>query len=153
EYNWDFADGMTSIDQSTSHYYDSIGVYTVELVGVDSNSCRDTCETIVNITPYHDIIVPTAFTPDPNGGNGGTYDIFGYDNNVFFSAADYVVKFHMMIFNRWGEMVFESNDINIGWDGYYRGQLCQQDSYAWRVNVIFIDLVDIVRIGEVTLIR
>ena len=153
EFNWNFGDGATSMDQNPSHYYDTIGTYNVVLTGVDTNMCSDTCELDINIIPYHDVVVPNAFTPNPNGSNGGTYDIFGYENDVFFPAADYIVEFHMMIFNRWGELVFETFDINIGWDGYYKGKLCQQDTYAWRINVTFIDKVTIDRMGEITLIR
>ena len=141
------------MDQNPSHYYDTIGTYNVVLTGVDTNMCSDTCELDINIIPYHDVVVPNAFTPNPNGSNGGTYDIFGYENDVFFPAADYIVEFHMMIFNRWGELVFETFDINIGWDGYYKGKLCQQDTYARRINVTFIDKVTIDRLGEITLIR
>ena len=96
--------------------------------------------------------MPNAFTPNPDGPNGGTYNFNTFDNNVFFPVTDYVDEFHMMIFNRWGELVFETFDLKIGWDGYYRNQLCQQDAYAWKIDAKFINGQKIKMVGDVTLI-
>ena len=152
-YSWDFGDVQSSSEQNPSHDYDTIGTYQVILTAIDANSCVNTCQLQIIINPYYDIVVPNAFTPNPNGSNGGIYDPTTYDNDVFFPSTEYIDQFHMMIFNRWGELVFETFDIKIGWDGYYRGQLAQQDMYAWRIKVIFIDGVSIERLVEVTLIR
>jgi len=72
---------------------------------------------------------------------------------VFFPFVTGVENFHMLIFNRWGEIIFETFDVKIGWDGYYRGQLCQQDVYVWKANVNFIDGRSITKAGDVTLLR
>ena len=58
-----------------------------------------------------------------------------------------------MIFNRWGELIFESKDIKIGWDGYYRGKLCQQDVYVWKLFAKFEDGTIVEKAGDVTLLR
>jgi gliding motility-associated-like protein len=59
----------------------------------------------------------------------------------------------MRIYNRWGELVFESNDVRIGWDGYYRGRLSQQDVYVYHMNIRFVDDKVVERRGDITLFR
>jgi gliding motility-associated-like protein len=59
----------------------------------------------------------------------------------------------MRIYNRWGELVFESLDINTGWDGYYRGQLSQQDVYIYQLWIRFVDDKEIEKKGDLTLFR
>jgi len=58
-----------------------------------------------------------------------------------------------MIFNRWGELIFESFDIAIGWDGYQRGILSPQDVYVWKVEITYFDDVKFTKAGDLTLIR
>jgi gliding motility-associated-like protein len=107
----------------------------------------------IRINPNFEIEVPNAFTPDPNGGNGGIYVADALDNNIFYPITKFVEEFHMTIFNRWGEMVFESFNLAIGWDGYYRGVLSQQDVYVWKIELRYIDGSVYQQIGDVTLVR
>jgi len=100
-----------------------------------------------------DIVFPNAFTPDPSGPNGGYYSNNDYSNHVFFPVAKGVSEFKMQIFNRWGELVFETNDINIGWDGYYKGRLCEQGVYVYQAKATFIDGRIVEKKGDVLLIR
>jgi gliding motility-associated-like protein len=76
-----------------------------------------------------------------------------FNNDVFFPIYKGVDDFEMQIFNRWGELIFESKDVRQGWDGYYRGKLCQQDVYVWRVRVTFMDGGELTDMGDVTLLR
>jgi gliding motility-associated-like protein len=98
-------------------------------------------------------MVPNAFTPRYNGNNNGYYDLNQIDNSIFFPIAYFVDEFHMMIFNRWGELVFETFDIKQGWDGMYRGQPAQQDVYVWKIWITFTDGTKLIRVGDVTLLR
>ncbi|HYG52734.1 MAG TPA: gliding motility-associated C-terminal domain-containing protein, partial [Flavobacteriales bacterium] len=59
----------------------------------------------------------------------------------------------LLIFNRWGELIFESTDVNKGWDGYYRGVICTQDVYVWKADVTFIDGREFSATGDLTLLR
>jgi len=152
-FSWDFGDGDTSSVQNPIHTYIDIGTYQVTLSVIDINKCENSCQLDVVIDPYYEIIVPTGFTPNPNGPGDGTYDISSLNNDVFFILTEFVDEFYMMIFNRWGELIFETDDINIGWDGYYHGQLCQQDAYAYKVRVKYIDGHYAERLGDITLIR
>jgi gliding motility-associated-like protein len=59
----------------------------------------------------------------------------------------------MEIYNRWGELLYETNDQNAGWDGYYKGQLSSQDVYVYKVNMKFLSGNSVVRAGDITLLR
>ncbi len=151
---WEFGDGANSNVEDPVHVYDDIGEYPVELWVQDGNGCVDSVMQFVRITPVHDIIIPNAFTPDPNGGNGSSAWIPGdLSNDVFYPFARFVKDFRMRIFNRWGELIFESNEHAIGWDGWYLGKLSPQDAYVYQVWVRFVDDKEVVRMGDVTLFR
>mgnify|MGYP001627246452 CR=1 FL=1 len=75
----------------------------------------------INLQPCPPVIyIPDAFTPDNNGVND-TFKIFTAD----------VSEAELKIFNRWGECVFETNDVRTGWDGRFRNQLCAAERYIW----------------------
>ena len=97
------------------------------------------------------ILFPNAFTPD--GNSGGGYNPGSLDNNIFFPYTAGVVGFRVQIFDRWGELIFESNDLNVGWDGYYRGKLCPSDVYIWKARLELNNGQIINKAGDVTLLR
>nr|MBA3900362.1 PKD domain-containing protein [Bacteroidota bacterium] len=150
-YRWDFGDGNRSIVVNPQHIYRSAENYTISLTAISDLGCRDTYH--LDVIASGNVKVPNAFTPNPNGPNGGRYYNNGMDNSVFFPFADGVEEFNMQIFNRWGELIFESKDINIGWDGYYRGELCKQDVYVWKIAVRFNDNRIYNKMGDITLLR
>jgi gliding motility-associated-like protein len=120
---------------------------------MDNQGCVDSVSHRVTITPVYDINFPTAFTPNPNGGNGGVWDPNDLSNDVFYPFARFVDDFRMRIFNRWGELVFESDDIRRGWDGFYRGQLSPQDVYVVQAWFRFVDGKEIDKLTDLTLFR
>lgn len=151
-FNWFFGDGEVSQFSNPQHTYADTGFYSVQLFVENVFGCRDTVLKYVRIAPVYTIIIPNAFTP-AGSGNGGTYDPFGTDNNVFYPFTDYVTDFSMNIFNRWGELIFESKDMRIGWDGTYRGQPCPQDVYVYKMKFSFSDGKKETRVGDITLFR
>lgn len=72
---------------------------------------------------------------------------------MFFPYTKGVSVYKLQIFNRWGELIFESNDLRQGWDGYYKGKLCQQDVYVWKVDMTFNNGKTFIKTGDVTLLR
>lgn len=150
-YIWDFGDGTSSVLVNPVHNYTALGNYVISLEAINTYNCRDTA--FLGITATGEIIFPNVFTPDINFSSGGVYDPNDYSNHVFFPYQTGVSEFHIMIFNRWGELIFESDDINIGWDGYYRGTLCQQDVYVYKAEAKFIDGRNVKKIGDITLLR
>lgn len=102
------------------------------------------CYNYDTITIYFDgsIYVPNSFTPDGNGVN-----------DFFYAYGKDIVEFEMYIFDRWGEKLFYSDDMSIGWDGTYQGKLAKNDVYVWKV--IYEDILGTsgTLYGTATLIR
>lgn len=154
-YQWFFGDGATSTEVSPEHYYTSEGFYDVTLIANNAFNCPDTftVERAVEAQGGGEIVFPNAFTPNPGGGNGGAYDPNQVTNDVFFPVFSGVTEYRLSIFTRWGELIFESFDTAIGWDGYYRGDPCQQEVYVWKVEGKFSDGSRFSKVGDVTLLR
>lgn len=154
EYLWNFGDGVTSTELSPKHYYDAVGVYSISLWVNNEFNCPDSIllVDIITASASSSIEFPNAFTPVA-GGSGGMYDPQSLNNNVFFPVYSGVEEYQLQIFNRWGELLFESKDAQIGWDGTYRGQLSKQDVYVWKARVKFIDGTELTEAGDVTLLR
>ncbi len=150
---WNFGDGATSGVSNPSHQYIDIGTFQVDLYITDANGCTDEVTQNILITPVYDVVIPTAFTPDGHGGNGGGYDPNNLDNDIFYPFSRFVKDFRMRIFNRWGELIYESEDIRIGWDGYYRGELSPQDVYVVQTWIRFVDNREVQKLTDLTLFR
>ncbi len=154
-YLWNFGDGKTSTEENPKHFYQNEGEYTISLIATNQYQCPDT------FTVYRAVVAksegkiefPSAFTPNPNGPNGGHYNPNDYNNDVFHPVFVGVSSYKLSIFNRWGELIFESDDPMIGWDGYYRGELCKQDVYVWKVSGKFVNGESFFKAGDVTLLR
>jgi gliding motility-associated-like protein len=80
-------------------------------------------------------------------------DVTSYDNDIFFPKFEGIETYTLHIYDKWGELIFESKDILKGWDGYYREQICQQDVYIWKADGIFQNGQSYSMVGQVTLIR
>jgi gliding motility-associated-like protein len=155
QYFWDFGDGFTSTEASPTHYYLEKGEYDITLIVRNEFGCMDTFvqRKAVKAESGGNVVVPNAFTPNPNGGSGGFINKGEYNNDVFYPVIEGAENYRLNIYNRWGELLFESNDINIGWDGYYRGELCKQDVYIWKVELFFSDGTKKVKTGDLLLLR
>lgn len=152
-HDWLFGDGGTSTATNPVHSYSDVGTFDVELWVTDNHGCEAYVSHPVTIRPVYDITFPTAFTPNPNGGNGGSWDPNDLSNDVFYPFARFVEDLRIRIFNRWGELVFESNELGRGWDGYYRGQLSPQDVYVVQAWFRFVDGKEINKLSDLTLFR
>lgn len=154
-YLWDFGDGSASTEKNPQHYYSSEGEYTITLIASTEYQCTDTFSVFRAVVAKSEgqIIFPSAFSPNAGGSNGGYYNPGDINNDVFHPVFTGVDIYEMNIFNRWGELIFESKDINTGWDGYYRNELCKQDVYVWKAKGKFINGQSFSLAGDVTLIR
>jgi gliding motility-associated-like protein len=130
-YVWNFGDPSSTNNSSTathpSHNYDVAGSYEVVLIATNSQGCVDTAINTVIIDPDFVIYVPNAFTPNGDGMN----DYF-FPKGVGISEE----KYKLLIFNRWGEQIFQSDQINKGWDGTSKGSstIVQEDVYVWKIQ-------------------
>lgn len=152
---WDFGDfssgSNSSSVQNPSHTFVDAGTYDVQLIVTNQYGCIDTTNS--EITTYGNIIFPNVFTPNTDGAPGGSYSLFDLSNDVFFPHTYGVIEYKLYVFDRWGELIFESDDIKQGWDGYYRGKLCQQDVYVWKADIKLNNGKIYNLSGNVTLLR
>ncbi|MBS1574873.1 MAG: PKD domain-containing protein [Bacteroidetes bacterium] len=142
---WYFGDGdsvVTSSRALITHQYRATGTFNACLVAINAAGCTDTiCKPVeVIINPLVD--VPNAFTP-----NSG--DI----NSKVMVKGFGIAKMRFIIWNRWGQKVFETNDQNIGWDGRFKGAMQPMDVYAYTLDVQFFDGTKATRKGDITLIK
>jgi len=154
EYQWNFGDGNTSNEQHPRHSYEFDGLFTVSLSVRNEFGCTDTHTHLDAITakPGGFMIFPTAFTPDLTGPNGGGYNLSDLDNNVFHPHHAGITEYELSIFNIWGELIFNSQDPMIGWDGYINGLLAPQNTYVWKATARFSDGRRLIQSGDFTLI-
>ena len=127
QYVWDFSGMGTSNLQNPTFDFDAdtAGNYIVCLTVTSVDGCvADTCKTVF-IADEFLIYVPNAFTPDGDGLN-----------DVFFPVTMAVDPqgYEFMIFNRWGELIFEGHAPGVGWDGTYKAKESKQDVYVWKLK-------------------
>jgi PKD repeat protein len=153
-YLWDFGDGTSSVFKDPDHYFSKKGTANIKLISYSSIGCSDS----VNLkNPFKAadpvFIFPTAFSPNMSGSVTGQYSRNDPSNNVFYPYVDEEPEeYQLRVFNRSGVQIFESNDILIGWDGYYREELQSQGVYVWKARIVFSDGRSVVKMGDVTLL-
>ncbi|MEQ6168931.1 PKD domain-containing protein [Ekhidna sp. MALMAid0563] len=158
-FQWDFGDGTTSTEESPSHAYTEEGFYDITLIASNDFGCVDTLFRSAEIEAISggQVNTPNAFTPSLNGPTGGNVGSNGNDpsriNDVFLPRLEGVERFRMLIYNKWGQLVFESNSQDVGWDGYYRNQLAPSGVYVYKLELRYSDGRDVIKVGDVTLIR
>lgn len=135
-YYWNFGNGETSNLFEPLPYFDLVGTYTITLTGTSNQGCVSTYTLADGLTVTTDgfVEMPTAFTPQTDGATDGSYNKYSFDNNVFHPHYRSVSEYNLEIYNKWGELIFKSEDPKIGWDGYYQGEMCREDVYVWKVE-------------------
>ncbi len=141
---WDFGDGNTSTERSPSHTYANVGNYKVHLFTNNTYGCADSTDDSVHVVPDFRIFIPNAFSPNGNGVN-----------DYFTAKGIGIVDFNMMVFDRWGTLIFTTQDINKGWNGTVNDgtRVAQEDTYVYKINVTDIFKEQHSYIGAVTLIK
>ncbi|NRA13679.1 MAG: gliding motility-associated C-terminal domain-containing protein, partial [Crocinitomicaceae bacterium] len=131
DYSWVFGDqsGSTA-ETSPTHTFpnDEGGSYLVELIAMTPLGCRDTAWATIHVIEEVIYYIPNTFTPDGDSFNE-------YFEPVFTSGYD-PYDFDLFIVNRWGELIWESHDASVGWDGTYgnSGKLVQNGTYTWKIE-------------------
>jgi gliding motility-associated-like protein len=130
-YLWDFGDGSTSTDFAPFHLFNNAEneEITVTLIAASNLGCTDTTEFLIEFDPGLVYYIPNSFTPD-----GDQY------NQVFLPVFTYGIdpsNYSFEIYNRWGELIFESKNPAIGWDGTFGpdGIQCQNGSYIYKITI------------------
>lgn len=127
-WQWFFGDGDSSNLENPAHLFpsDNPGNYTIELITTSEFGCTDTARMTVVVKEDVLFFVPNAFTP----GNDEFNNTF---QPVFTSGFD-AHNYELLIYNRWGETIFESHDATVGWDGTYQTKPLGEGIYTWVIR-------------------
>lgn len=179
-FTWDFGDGDvlaappapsneqavplgTHNDRTKGTYEEPIHIYKVEgvydvtmIVDYDHGEgvvCSDTIQQQVQARQGGVTKVPNAFTPSTGGPSGGQSGN-GTFNDVFLPIVKGADEYNLQIYDRWGNLIFESNSSQVGWDGYNaNGQLLPAGVYVYKLTVRLSDGQRSTQVGDVTMIR
>jgi gliding motility-associated-like protein len=129
-YDWNFGDASTGFNVNPTHQYEinDKEEYLITLIAYSNLGCPDTATMLLPVKEELLFYIPNTFTPDDDDFNQ-TFQ------PVFTSGVD-PQNFTLYIFNRWGELIFESNNLTVGWNGTYgieNTQLKKSGTYLWKV--------------------
>lgn len=141
-YWWDLGNGETSTEVYPQTTYDEPGWYDITLVAWNEIGCVDTIQKPIQIKPEFYFYAPNAFTPDADGFN-----------DEFSVSIINPKKFNIQIFNRWGELIYESDDPRFKWDGTYRNKPVQDGVYVYKIFLTSINDDYIEHNGHVSVLR
>jgi gliding motility-associated-like protein len=144
-YFWNFGDGGLSTLQNPGYTYTSPGVYLVTLL-INSGApdyCTDTMSMYILANDISTLMVPDVFTPNNDGYND------------YFEVQTYwILSYHLSIYNRWGRLMFESDDPSKQWDGRdHQGIQASCGTYFYVIEALGKDFKQYSRNGTVTLLR
>jgi PKD repeat protein len=157
-YKWDFGDGETSTETEPFHKYMEEGVYDITLWARSANDCYDkyTLSPAVTVQPAGVLRFASVFTPDKNGPQEITTPPTGGDavDQFFYPPIrEKVITYKLQIFNRLGVLIFQSDNIEHPWNGYYKGKLCPQGVYVWYVEGKYATGKVFKKVGDITLLH
>ena len=119
-YTWAFGDGNGSFLVNPIHTYTQPGSYEITLIATNQEGCIDSISKWIEIAPERYIYLPNSFTPDGDGLN-----------EYFYGRFIGLMSARFYIFNRWGEEIFFSDQLNFVWDATYEGIPVQDGTYTW----------------------
>ncbi|MCB9224661.1 MAG: choice-of-anchor L domain-containing protein [Crocinitomicaceae bacterium] len=139
---WDFGNGLNSTANSPNTKYNPWGYYDVTLIAYNEIGCSDTIVKQIYVKPEYYFYAPNAFTPNGNR------------QNEFYSVSVIgAVAFEFQIFNRWGELIYQTTDQYFQWDGTYMNYKAQDGVYVWKAKVVDRELQYHTYEGFVTILR
>jgi len=144
---WQFADpyDSTSTLQNPKFVYLDTGKFCPTLTVTNKHGCTDEVSHCIEISPYFTIYIPNAFSPNGDGRN-----------DVFTAKGTYVCGFEMYIFDRWGMLLYYTQDMSKGWDGTVNGgsAICQEDTYVYLITAqSCVDQSKHRFVGRVTIVK
>jgi gliding motility-associated-like protein len=141
-YLWDFGDGTSSTLENPTHLYNKSANLDVCLTAFNQYNCADTTCLPIRPQVVNIVDVPTGFSPNGDG------------QNDFVQVRGYGIKeMNFRIYNRFGELVFEGNKLTDKWDGMYKAEKQEMETYAYILVVTFTDFSTTTKKGNITLIK
>jgi gliding motility-associated-like protein len=141
-YYWDFGDNTNSTELNPSHTYQKSGLYKVCLTAIDVDSCVSVKCADVTADINCIIGVPTGFSPNGDG-----------TNDMLYVRGIGVAEFVFRVYNRFGQVIFETTSFDRGWDGTYKNASQDMDVVAYTLNASFLDGTSYQKSGNITIIR
>jgi gliding motility-associated-like protein len=143
-WNWYFADDLNHVgkEKNADYVFQQAGVQRVAMVVSNFWGCSDTVVKTIQVREDVHVYVPDAFTPNGDGLN-----------DVFMPKGRGVKKYNLSIYNRWGDRIFESNDIAKGWDGAVGKSDSSDEVFVWRIIYTDVNFSVNELTGHVTLLR
>ncbi|MES2141184.1 MAG: PKD domain-containing protein [Bacteroidota bacterium] len=144
-WNWNFGDQtISSVSNPGAHTYADTGTYLVTLITSTQFGCSDTANKTVVIEPDFVFYIPNAFSPNND-----------IHNKTFSGKGLYIKEYEMTIFDRWGNFIYKTTDINLPWDGKLKNstELAEGDVYVYSIKIIDIKKDEHFYKGIVTLLR
>lgn len=144
QYHWDFGDGSSSQVDNPSHFYSESGLKQITLIASNDYDCMDTVSHTILVNEVSIIYIPNSFTPNGDG-----------INDTFLPVCSFVKEegFSMIIFNRWGQEIFSSNDFLYGWDGNYNGEPAPSGTYSYIIIYENLFGQPFKKIGSINILR
>jgi gliding motility-associated-like protein len=146
-YSWTPSIGL-SCDTCSNPFAAPTETTSYVVTGIDTNGCSGDVEVIVRVNEIdivcNEVFIPTIFSPNSKGPQA---------NETFCVFSDCVDQFKLVIFNRWGEKVFETEDINACWDGTFNGSDVPTGTYAYTLFLLQLDGVSINKTGTIMLAK
>jgi len=154
EFRWDFGDGSGSEDENPTHTYLYAGNYTVTLYVTSAEGCLDTLvrESLIEVAAGEGATqFPNVFMWNGTGPTGGAWSPGSEDRGVFHPKMNGATEFRMIIYNRLGHKIFETNEVYVGWDGYLpTGVLADPGVYVYKAWITYPGGLQEVKAGDVT---
>jgi gliding motility-associated-like protein len=140
-YSWDPEIGLSCVycQNPTATPPESMWYYVTV---TNSQGCQSIDSTYIEVDPSSNIYIPNIFSPNEDG-----------NNDVYYVRGKGIKQFNITIYNRWGQVVFQSKDIEQGWDGTFKGTPLNQGVFVYQVNVILYNGDQLNETGNITLVR
>ncbi len=134
-YNWSFGDNTTSKEMDPEHVYANNATYQVSLIATSKHGCTDTSYFVNRfVEKNYALVFPEVFKPNLTVRNNGFYERPENRAFVFFPENNGADNYSLTITGPSGLELFKSNDINMGWNGYFKGRIAPQGSYKYTAT-------------------
>lgn len=142
-WTWNFYDSIQfSTEHNPFYLFKDTGRYCVKLRVSNIHGCEDSTINCLYISPPHDLWIPDAFSPNGDG-----------QNDVLFVRCDCIKSMNLKIFDRWGNKVFETENVDQGWNGTYNGQPLNSGTYVYYIKATLYTNNVVEHKGNIELIR
>ncbi len=145
-YEWSFGNEIAHIStlHDPTYIYSDSGTYIVRLIAINKFGCKDTAYDEIKILPDFIVYVPNTFTPNNDGLN-----------DIFLPVVTGATNYTLLIYDRWGALIFTTKNKNQGWDGKANDgiEMAQIDTYIWKIELTDLKQIKHNLVGKINLLK